>query len=124
MIDYLDLEDLLEIAAGILSEVRVRDIGLLESAAHRPQTVAFGTAAYATFEEKTASLMHSLARNHPLADGNKRLAWSAARIFCLLNDRDLVIPVDDAEAIVIAVATGELDVPDLAAELARWIREA
>lgn len=124
MIEYLELDDLLEIAGGVLPDVRIRDLGLLESAAQRPRTLVFGAEVYARFEEKAAALMHSLARNHPLVDGNKRLAWSATRVFCLMNGRDLVIPVDDAETIVIAVATGKQDVPDLANELARWIREA
>jgi death-on-curing protein len=58
--------------------------------------------------------MHSLARNHALVDGNKRLAWAAARVFCLLNGHDLTFSVDEAETMVVAVASGELDVPDLA----------
>ena len=44
----------------------------------------FGEDAYPSFAEKAAALMHSLARNHPLDDGNKRLAWAATRVFCLL----------------------------------------
>ena len=61
--------------------------------------------------------MHSLARNHALVDGNKRLAWAAARVFCLMNGRDLAFPVDDAEALVVAVAAGGLDVTQLAERL-------
>src|SRR5262249_44729797 len=89
-VDYLSIEDLLEIADGIVGSVQVRDRGLLASAADRPRTSAFGEDAYSSFAEKVAALMHSLARNHALVDGNKRLAWAAARVFCLLNDRDLV----------------------------------
>jgi death-on-curing protein len=58
--------------------------------------------------------MHSLARNHALVDGNKRLAWAATRVFCLLNGHDLTFSVDEAETAVVVVASGELDVPDLA----------
>ena len=88
-VDYLSVDDLLEIAAGVLGRVEVRDRGLLASAAARPATTVFGADAYPRFPEKLAALMHSLARNHPLLDGNKRLAWSAARVFCLMNGRDL-----------------------------------
>jgi death-on-curing protein len=116
-VDYLSLEDLLEIAAGVVGEVAVRDMGLLASAAARPQASAFGEAAYPTFVEKAAALMHSLGRNHALVDGNKRLAWAATRVFCLLNGRDLTFTVDDAERLVVAVAAGELDVPELAERL-------
>jgi death-on-curing protein len=117
MVDYLSVDDLLLVAAGVLDEVLLSDPGLLASAAARPAMTVFGADAYATFAEKTAALMHSLARNHPLIDGNKRLAWSAARTFCLLNGWDLRYTVDAAETFVVAVAAGELDLP----EMALWI---
>jgi death on curing protein len=120
-VDYLSIEDLLEIAAGILGEVAVRDHGLLASAAGRPQTTAFGHDAYRTFAAKAAALMHSLARNHALVDGNKRLAWSATRVFCLLNGHDLHFTVDDAEEFVLGVTSGELDVPDITAVIERHL---
>ena len=94
------------------------DLGLLESAAARPRSSAFGQDAYPTFVEKAASLMQSLAHNHAQVDGNQRLAWAATRVFCLLNGHDVVFTVDDAEALVLGVATGELD----AAEIARVLR--
>ncbi len=112
--DYLSLEDLLEIADGVIEDLRVRDLGLLASAAARPQATAFGADAYPSFAEKAAALMHSVARNHALVDGNKRLAWAATRVFCLLNNTDLAFTVDDAEATVLAVASGDLEVPELA----------
>lgn len=122
-VDYLSVDDLLEIAAGVLECVEVRDPGLLASAAARPASTVFGSDAYPRFPEKLAALLHSLARNHPLLDGNKRLAWSAARVFCLMNGRDLRIDIDDAEAMMLAVAAGALDVPELAAILERYLNE-
>ncbi len=116
-IDYLSVDDLLEVAAGVLDEVRVRDAGLLASAAARPSTTVFGADAYPTFAAKAAALMHSLARNHALVDGNKRLAWSATRAFCLLNGRDIRYLVDAAERFVLSGAAGQLDGPQMAA----WI---
>lgn len=113
-VDFLSLEDLLEIAHGILGSVEVRDIGLLESAAARPRASAFGEPAYPTFAEQAAALMHSLARNHPLVDGNKRLAWAALRVFCIMNGRGLTYTVDEAEEFVLSVARGELDVQGIA----------
>ena len=114
-IDYLSAFDLFEIAAGVLGQVQVRDAGSLASAAARPSITAFGEEAYATFAEKAAALMHSLARNHALVDGNKRLAWSATRAFCLLNGHDIRYTVDAAETFVVAVAGGELDLPEITA---------
>jgi death-on-curing protein len=116
-VDYLSVDDLLDIAAGVLGEFQLRDVGLLASAAARPATIVFGADAYPVFSDKVAALVHSLARNHPLVDGNKRLAWSAGRAFCILNSRELHYDVDDAETFMFAVAAGELDVPEIAA----WI---
>lgn len=77
-VDYLTVDDLREIAAGVLAEAAVRDRGLLASAAARPATTVSGSDAYPTFAEKAAALMHSLARNHALVDGNKRLACTSS----------------------------------------------
>lgn len=117
-IDFLALEDLLDIASGVIGEYAVRDAGLLAAAAARPRTTVFGEDAYPTFEDKAAALLHSLVRNHSLIDGNKRLAWSATRIFHLLNGRDLVYGVDEAEAMVLQAAAGQIDVP----AIADWLR--
>ena len=121
-VDFLSVEDLLEIAHGVLGVVEVRDMGLLASAAGRPQTTVFGEDAYPTLADKAAALMHSVARNHALVDGNKRLAWSATRVFCLLNGRDIAFSVDDAEALVLAVATGAAYVPDIAVAIGERLR--
>jgi death-on-curing protein len=120
-VDYLSLEDLLEIAAGVVQNPHVRDIGLLGAAAARPRLTAFGEEAYPTLVHKAAALMHSLARDHPLVDGNKRLAWAATRVFCLINGTDLAMDVDEAEQMVLAVATGDLDAAALAAVLLRHL---
>ena len=112
--DYLSLEDVLEIAAGVIDAPVVRDLGLLQSAVIRPRMTVFGADAYPTFAEKAAALMQSIARNHALIDGNKRLAWAATRVFCLLNDTDLAYHVDDAEQLVLAVAQGSIDLAGIA----------
>jgi death-on-curing protein len=118
-LDYLSVDDLLEIAEAMLPTVEVRDVGLLAAAADRPRASAFGAEAYPSFAEKVAAVLHSVARNHALVDGNKRLAWSAARVFCLLNGRDLELGVDEAEAMVVGAAAGSLDVAALAEHVGR-----
>jgi death on curing protein len=117
-VDYLSVEDLIHIAAGVMEEVAVRDAGLLAAAAGRPRVTVFGNDAYPTFEDKAAALLHSLVRNHALVDGNKRLAWAATRVFCILNGRELAYTVDEAETLMFAAAAGTLDVSDIAT----WIR--
>ncbi len=121
-IEYLSAADLLEIAIGVAGDVAVRDSGLLASAEGRPRSTVFGEDAYPRFADQAAALMHSLARNHALVDGNKRLAWAATRVFCLLNGHDLEFAVDEAEALVQAVARGELEVADIAASINEHLR--
>jgi len=123
-LDYLSVGDLLEIASGMLDDVAVRDPGLLAGAAARPMITVFGDEAYPAFEDKVAALLHSLVRNHALVDGNKRLAWSAARVFCLLNGRDLTYTVDEAEQMMLGAAAGEQDIQQIADWLAPRIGAA
>jgi death on curing protein len=59
----------------------VRDIGLLDSAAARPRSTAFGEDAYLSLHHKAAALLHSPARTQPLVDGNERLALAATIAF-------------------------------------------
>ena len=122
MTEYLDLEDLLEIArAAIERDVPVRDYGLLESALARPRATVFGQDAYPDLHLKAAALLHSLARNHALVDGNKRLGWTACRTFLAINARWISAPEDERFDFVIAVATGALDDPDeIAEQLRKW----
>jgi death on curing protein len=107
---YLTLSELLHIAARVLgSDPPIRDAGLLESAVARPQARAFGTDAYPDLDSKAAALPHSLARNHALVDGNKRLALSAVIAFYGVNGRRLTFTNDETYDLIIDVATGRLD---------------
>lgn len=122
MTRYLSLDDVLRIAdaaAGV--EVMVRDVGLLESALGRPRTTVFGDDAYPDLHTKAAALSHSLARNHALVDGNKRLAWAATAVFLGINGHRVSTGNDEVVELVLAVAAGELDdVAAIAARLREW----
>jgi death-on-curing protein len=122
MTEYLDLDDLLEIAQKAIGEdVAVGDYGLLESALARPRASVFGKDAYPDLHLKAAALLHSLARNHALIDGNKRLAWTACRTFLAINDHWITAPEDDRFNFVIEVATGGIPELDKIAEhLRTW----
>lgn len=111
MSEFLTAEDLLVIAVNAAgAQPLVRDYGLLESAASRPQASVFGADAYPDIWIKAAALGHSIMRNHPLLDGNERLAWVAMRTFLALNDVPPLHPdIDEAERFVLAVASSELD---------------
>jgi death on curing protein len=116
---FLNLEELLHVAERALgAEPEVRDPGLLESALARPQASALGEAAYPTIHQQGAALLHSLARNHALLDGNKRLALAAAIAFYGMNGMRVTLTNDEAYELVIDVATGRLtDIPAISSVL-------
>lgn len=107
---YLTLAELIHVAERTLGEeVPIRDHGLLASAVARPQATAFGDDAYRSLEEKAAALLHSLARNHALVDGNKRLALAATIALLGVNGRRLSLTNDEAYELVMSIAAGESD---------------
>ena len=116
---FLTLPELLYIAERTLGpRVEVRDYGLLEAALARPQASAFGKDAYLGLDRKAGALLHSVARNHALVDGNKPLTLAALMACYGLNGRRLTLTNDEAYDLVMKVAAGDLDtVEDIAAIL-------
>ncbi|MFG3529332.1 type II toxin-antitoxin system death-on-curing family toxin [Streptomyces sp. NPDC047917] len=109
---YLTVQEVLDLAELACGEqqIAVRDLGLLSSAVHRPQSQMFGMEAYPDLFEKAAALLQSLAVNHPLVDGNKRMAWMCTVVFLDFNGSDMVdVDQDEAYKLVIEVAMGSLD---------------
>jgi len=123
---FLEFGDLLHIAERVLgAEPEIRDPGLLGAALARPRATAFGEDAYATLDEKAAALVHSLARNHALVDGNKRLSLGALIAFYGMNGARLTFTNDEAFDFIVALATGELDdVGEISAVLQAKTRRA
>ena len=116
MTEFLDIED----AARTIGRLgfHVRDAGLLESALARPSASMFGTEAYADLPTKAAALLESLARNHPLFDGNKRTAWVLTVQFVWLSGYRHDFDTDAAFDLVIGVASGQIEIAESAAILA------
>ena len=121
MIRYLTVHELLLIARAVNRGTdAIRDYGLLASAAARPSTTVFGVDPYPELLEKAAALLHSLARNRALIDGNKRTAFLAAALMLERNGVMLAALPDEQEPIMIAVAVGDMDVPEIAEHLRKW----
>jgi death on curing protein len=118
-VEFLDLDDLLELAKRLLGDPPpVRDIGLLGSAVARPQTSVFGADAYPDLITKAAALLQSIVKNHALIDGNKRLGWLATAVFLSINGVDATAASnDDVYDLVIEVAAGSLPVEEIARRL-------
>jgi death on curing protein len=117
-VEYLDVEDLLSLTRA-LGAGPVRDLGLLDSVCARPRSTALGADAYPTVEGKAAALLHSLARNHGLVDGNERLAWLAALVFLDINGHTVEMDDEAAFQLVMAVAEGTIELDDIAQRLGR-----
>jgi death-on-curing protein len=121
VITYLDASDLLVLAAAVTGgDLVVRDLGLLDSAAHRPQATVLGVEAYSSLWLKAASLMESIIRSRPLAEGNWRLGWVAAVTLCDINGYWIDADEDAALDLVREVDRGAIEIPVAAGQLESW----
>lgn len=121
---YLSLSELIYINGRLLNNAKimsgkqkVRDIDLLDAAASRPESSAFGADAYPTLEEKAAVLLHAIARNHPFTDGNKRTATVAALMMLEVNGQRATWNAEEALTRIVEVAEGKADFNSFAAWL-------
>ena len=123
-IEFLDLVDLVALARALLGDPPpIRDIGLLGSAAARPQTSAFGEDAYPDLVTKAAALLQSIVNNHALVDGNKRLGWLATAVFLELNGiKASRAANDDVYEFVVWIAASNPDLDDITTRLRRVVQ--
>ena len=119
--EFLSLEDLLDIVTA-LRIGPVRDLGLLNAAALRPQTTLMGQDAYRSTAAKAAALLESLAKNHALIDGNKRLGWAACSVILSLNALEIseTVSNDDVYDLVVAVASSRVTLEQVCTTLSDW----
>ena len=121
---YLTLPEALIIAEAVtgidtMSLSKASQLELLDSALHAPQAGFGDQDHYPEFEKKAAVLVVRIARNHPLPDGNKRLAWMCLRMFCAINGYRFEVLPDQAVASLVAIAAGGWDEE----RAARWVSE-
>lgn len=121
---YLTLAEALTIAEAVTGTAavvlaRVSRLDLLDSALHAPQAAFGDVEFYPDFTDKAGVLTVRIAKNHPLPDGNKRLAWQSLTMFCVLNGHELEVGTDDAVDLMLAIAAGELT----EAAVATWLNE-
>ena len=117
--EYLTAEDLVHLAVLLLGDPPpIRDMGLLGAAAARPQPTLFGDDAYPDVSTKSAALLHSIVKNHPLVDGNKRLGWLATAVFLEVNGVAARSAAnDDVYDLVVGVAAGHDSIDNIATAL-------
>ena len=122
-VEFLDLDDLLDLARTLLGDSPpIRDVGLLASAVARPQTTVGGEDAYPTIWLKAAALLQSVVGNHALVDGNKRLGWLSAAVFLEINDDSVAAASDDdVYTLVMEIAQTGLALDDIAIGLRQLV---
>jgi len=124
---YLSLAEfwyLAEYVTGIdaATLIKVSRVDLADSAINAPQAGFGDTDFYPDIYDKAAVLACRIAWNHPLPDGNKRVAWACLRLFVDLNRGSWSEDhprADDAVEAMLSVAARNVD----ETWLASWLRE-
>jgi len=120
-IRYLSLSEVLALYQQVMEisggEEGIRDLGALQSALAQPRMSYDGEELYPSLAEKAGALAYSLVKNHAFVDGNKRLAHAAMEVFLVLNGYEVGAKMEEQEAVMRAIASGEME----REELVRWI---
>lgn len=135
MIQYLNLADFLIIAEAVLGVpaedlYRTSDIGLADSALRAPAACFGDFEVYPTTAAKAAVMTYRLCRNHPLIDGNKRVAYLALREFVARNGYTWTPPRgddpdgDETVKVMWDLAAGQVTQEELSVWVAQRIGEA
>ena len=120
---YLNLDEALSLG-HLVTGIEVQTLraisrtDLLDSALHAPQAGFGDEEAYPNIFDKAAVLCSRIALNHPLPDGNKRLAWTSLVMFCDRNGYELQVDTSQAVACIVELAAGNVS----EAELSQWIQ--
>lgn len=96
----------------------IRDLGALQSSLTQPLMTFGGQELYPGLAEKAAILGFLLITNHPFIDGNKRIGYVVMETFLVVNGQELILDIEDQEAVIIRVAAGELNKEDFT----NWVK--
>lgn len=120
---YLSALDILAVHDRVIEEtggmLGIRETGLLQSIAHRPQTSFGGGEQFPDVFTKAAVYLESIATYHVFLDGNKRTALSAAAVFLALNGYQTAFPAKDSETFMLETAQRQRTLPEIAA----WLKK-
>ena len=121
--NYLNINQVLAIHSEVIEQAGgsrgIRDIGLVDSAVARPQATFGGKDLYPDIFSKAACLGHSLIRNHPFVDGNKRTGYMSIRLFLNINGYDIKAPENEKYKFVIEITEKKRD----ERSIAEWLKK-
>jgi death-on-curing protein len=123
MIRYLALSEISQLYQELMNRFGgiqgVRDQAALVSCMVQPQQYVFGTECYPfSTREGGCPVPTSLLRTTPFLDGNKRIGYVAMEAFLLLNGHEMVVNVDDAERVILSLASSSMEQP----EFFEWVQ--
>lgn len=121
--NYLTPEQALFIHYRLIEETGgshgLRDIGLLQSAIARPMAAFGGDELYPDIFTKATALMHSLIKNHPFIDGNKRTAITSSSIFLLRNGFQITASNKELEQFTLEAASTKIEIE----KIVKWFKK-
>ncbi len=88
----------------------VRDYTMLESALKRPYVTFNHNELYPKIEDKAASILESIIKNHPFVDGNKRVGYILMRYLLLMNELDIKADEEEKYDFVINITEGKINI--------------
>jgi death-on-curing protein len=118
-VQFLTLDEVLALHQRLLDEFGgtqgVRDLGLLESALHRPRSGYYGDVL-----EMASALCESLLTNHAFVDCNKRVGFFATDVFLRMNGWRITTTTEEAYSFLVGgLERGKLDRDALES----WLRD-
>jgi death-on-curing protein len=124
---FLSVDDILILHALAIAdqggEPSVRDRGLLESAVAMPAQQIGGQFLHHDVPAMAVAYAYHVCQNHPFVDGNKRAAVAAMIAFLSDNGWSFDATADQAEAIVLQLASGAINKAVFSSSTRRFMRE-
>ncbi len=109
-------EEVLELHRRILEDTGglagVRDEGILDSALVAAANLSVCAATYA----------YHLTKNHPFADGNKRIGAAVAEAFLNMNGASLLATNDEIVEMFLGIADGSVSREAVEEAFGQWVR--
>lgn len=110
---FLTLEQILFLHYSIIESTGgchgLRDLTLLRSAVARPQAGFGEIEFYPDIFDKAAVITHSIIKNHPFLDGNKRTGIAAGIILLEINNIKITVSQEELVSFTLQIAEGKID---------------
>lgn len=124
---YLNPDEIIALNEVAIQEtggsLGLREPGMLEAIAQKPQAQFGGNALYPDVWLKSAALYEAIINYHVFLDGNKRTAVTALGYFLACNNFLLALTDKEIETYTVFVATNNPDLADIALWVDRHVKK-